>query len=517
MLGLTTFSCTVEEDDTFSENASIRMQNTLSNAKKILTSSYYGWHMHYYPGEEAMKYGGYNLLCKYNDDNTTEIFSSFLKPIVEEQTEAYMEKVLGISFDLDFPVYSTAMTYSSHYSLEQNAGPVLSFDTYNGALHFFTDPDTEMTVGYGESGLGMGGDFEFVIKEISEDENTISCYGKKTHNPMILTRIIPKDTIALKEQVESTKYGVSKYDSIPKYKRMYCQEWENIYDAIAATKEKMNVEAFVLNDGDRTDTLRLYGHIFITNVKNEKGETVEKRIPIMNNDDFGFSAVSKFTLKTGAEANLQNFIYDETSGVYVCSEDNSVTLTPCSWGKVNEKISWPKTTYYVNNASSSFLNLFTNADDANNDYILGLGYYFRMYNVSLKMGLNADFEMNVGAPNVVRLTAVDNKSDLSSVGRTMVSDFSYAMIPVSGTEDEVAFAPSYSLIKTTFNGYNMTGYGLDSGDNLIMHGIVEKSPYKITVTSYADDGVTPEAYMLTSLDDSEFYMSFKDVNASSDK
>jgi hypothetical protein len=56
-------------------------------------------------------------------------------------------------------------------------GPVLTFDTYNALLHFFSNPDDVAGTTDNERGTGLGGDYEFIVMKASENEITLK--GKK--------------------------------------------------------------------------------------------------------------------------------------------------------------------------------------------------------------------------------------------------------------------------------------------------------------------------------------------------
>ena len=68
----------------------------------------------------------------------------------------------------------------SRYSMKDDSGPVLSFDTYNTFLHVYATPkDGEYR--------GKEGDFEFVIDSIGSDR--IKLKGKKSENTMYLRKL----------------------------------------------------------------------------------------------------------------------------------------------------------------------------------------------------------------------------------------------------------------------------------------------------------------------------------------
>ena len=82
----------------FDKSASERIADAIKNDTEILTAPANGWVMYYYGNKN---YGGYNVLCKFNKDNTVVVASE---------------------------IYAKSQTAASHYKVEQSAGVVLSFD-----------------------------------------------------------------------------------------------------------------------------------------------------------------------------------------------------------------------------------------------------------------------------------------------------------------------------------------------------------------------------------------------------
>ena len=155
-------SCLKDQDDKFSESASERVSNYLTQAKEVLTSSENGWVLNYYP-DASQSYGGYAYILKFDDQNVTAS-----SEIAEDVTE----------------------TITTTYILDNEDGPSISFDTYNDFLHYFATP-------HGSSGAGgyqaYGGDFIFIILNISEDKNTITLKGNRSGNIIYMHRLMDTD------------------------------------------------------------------------------------------------------------------------------------------------------------------------------------------------------------------------------------------------------------------------------------------------------------------------------------
>ena len=158
--GLSLQSCLHDDDEIFDKPAAERINEAVANAKEVLTSSQEGWVMHYYVGQEYA-YGGLNLAMKFTDGKV-QMYNQTAK----KSDGSYMSAV-------------------STYKITRDQGPVLAFDTYNDLLHVYGDP-----AGSGPTDVdGWEADYEFVIMNISEDQNTITLKGKKFNNTIVLERL----------------------------------------------------------------------------------------------------------------------------------------------------------------------------------------------------------------------------------------------------------------------------------------------------------------------------------------
>ncbi len=178
-------ACHYEIDDVFDQPSAIRIQEEIEKVDGILKGAENGWIMEYYG---ATQYGGYNLLCKFNDDDT-----------VLAQSEWYEG------------------TATSHFKFEQSQGVVLSFDEYNEVIHFYSDPANP--AGIGENGEGMEGDFEFRVISANADEVVLK--GKK-HGAKIIMKPMPadltwdvylEDVLAVEEAMAAAAYVITAGDN----------------------------------------------------------------------------------------------------------------------------------------------------------------------------------------------------------------------------------------------------------------------------------------------------------------
>ncbi|QUB72229.1 DUF4302 domain-containing protein [Prevotella multiformis] len=144
-------SCLKDQEDVFDSPYSKRVSDFLQQAQDTLVKAPYGWALDYYP-ESNQSYGGVAYTIRFTRDNA----------IVRYENNPDDGEV------------------KSRYSMKDDSGPVLSFDTYNDFLHVYATPkDGEYR--------GKEGDFEFVIDSIGSDR--IKLRGKKSENTMYLRKL----------------------------------------------------------------------------------------------------------------------------------------------------------------------------------------------------------------------------------------------------------------------------------------------------------------------------------------
>lgn len=149
-------ACSPEAEDIFGENAANRIEERLAADKAVLVGAQNGWLMEYYPANGQI-YGGYNVLALFKEDGK-------------------------VTISADITGDATAQATST-YRMKEQAGPVLTFDTYNEIFHIFSDPTNDLNIG--TDGKGLEGDYEFTIMEATADKVTLK--GKKTGNKIIMT------------------------------------------------------------------------------------------------------------------------------------------------------------------------------------------------------------------------------------------------------------------------------------------------------------------------------------------
>lgn len=162
--------CVQEEDDIFDQSAAERLNAASTLYSKRLMAKPNGWAIQLYPtnGNEAPYGNGYLVLCRFHDDYSVDV--------------AMRNELTGGLFK----------EATSVWQVITDNGPVLSFNTYNEVLHAFTNPEDIPTTGTpeepkNETGVGIGGDYEFIIVDAPEDASYMMLKGKKRGTYNLLT------------------------------------------------------------------------------------------------------------------------------------------------------------------------------------------------------------------------------------------------------------------------------------------------------------------------------------------
>lgn len=145
----------------------------IKSIESLLRSSEHGWLLTLVPS--SGEYGGHNLCVKFASKGEAKIFSEDYKEVIDSVLIDPKKPELGKK-----PVYKTE--YSSTYHFSHNGGVRLTFDTFNAALHHYSNPQWGVPEAY-------NGDFDFVIEKVSADKRTITLRGGRTKNRMTLLRI----------------------------------------------------------------------------------------------------------------------------------------------------------------------------------------------------------------------------------------------------------------------------------------------------------------------------------------
>lgn len=147
-------SCQKEDEAVFDKSATERLEDMLEEVRDVLTANGNGWVMKYYIGD-SQSGGGYTYTIRFTD-NDAEIGFEFAKT--------------AFGYDVD-------KTITSLYKIGDDNGLVLSFDTYNDYIHYFSTPSTSYY-------QALGGDFEFEIRSVSHER--IEMIGRRSRNLITL-------------------------------------------------------------------------------------------------------------------------------------------------------------------------------------------------------------------------------------------------------------------------------------------------------------------------------------------
>jgi hypothetical protein len=159
-------SCLKHQPSFFDENASERVTQALRHANEVLKGATNGWIMSYYPGwgpitpgNAQRQWGGFTLLMKFEEDDMVTMRSLHGRRWVDS-------------------------TATSLYQLIPETGPILSFNTFNPLIHYFTHPRNPDGINSGAGNVGMNGDNEFII--MSAEPDKVVLRSKKRGNTIIM-------------------------------------------------------------------------------------------------------------------------------------------------------------------------------------------------------------------------------------------------------------------------------------------------------------------------------------------
>lgn len=139
----------------------VRLQQKLELTNKTLTEAPNGWILKMYPHQD-LKYGGFNVFMRFTNDGKVIATSDLL----QEHNELH----------------------ESMYSLSGNDGASITFNTYNRAIHMFSEPSSDV---FTESApYGADGDFVFKILNVTPEKITIRGVRSGVEMEMVP---VPKD------------------------------------------------------------------------------------------------------------------------------------------------------------------------------------------------------------------------------------------------------------------------------------------------------------------------------------
>ncbi|WP_278582174.1 DUF4302 domain-containing protein [Prevotella denticola] len=251
-----TASCTPEVEDAFDKPSPDRIAEAISETKDILTAAPNGWKMAY---QGSGGFGGFNILCKF--DKKDNVFC-------EEESD-----------------HAKA---TSHYTVQQGQGVLLSFDSFNAALHKYSDPVGKINgKSVGKDGKGFQGDFEFRVMSCTKD--SIVLEGRK-HGDRVVMTPMPEDLT-----------------------------WDSFFTQIATVASGMSSERYNIIIDKDTLPARMNLHTLHTTDKNGKAVAIPfiytpQGIEVLKADSLNGRKLTAFTYSTDDK--------------WVDPNDKSVMLSP---------------------------------------------------------------------------------------------------------------------------------------------------------------------------------------------
>lgn len=178
--GLLSVACVNQVEEVFDTKASERLEQTLLECQTLLTAPEYGWMIEYYPDPDQ-SYGGSTYAAKFEKNGDVTVTGEIAQKITGDVSE----------------------TITSHYSITSSSSVVLTFDTYNEYIHYWSDPDD-----YG--GNVYEGDFEFAF--VSGNAEQMIFRGIKTGNRILFTALkadivtSAQEIVAVQNEIEDKLY-----------------------------------------------------------------------------------------------------------------------------------------------------------------------------------------------------------------------------------------------------------------------------------------------------------------------
>lgn len=152
------YGCDRRESLIFDETPSERVNQTITQLQNVLPTAPNGWELRFYPSEER-EYGGFTSFVKFTQDGRVEASSELLEA----------DKV-----------------YSGLYEVNASNGPSLVFNTYNKAIHLYSEPNSNISV-FKRAHISEGaeGDYSYQIQNVSSDK--IILRGAKSRVLLVMT------------------------------------------------------------------------------------------------------------------------------------------------------------------------------------------------------------------------------------------------------------------------------------------------------------------------------------------
>ncbi|MDQ2178445.1 DUF4302 domain-containing protein [Marinifilum sp. D714] len=212
LLGIGAVSCDNESEDLFEQTAAERKTDAIKEYDEALKSAENGWLFQYFP-EEEQKYGGYNYIVKFKEQDSV---------IVWMEGEADPE--------------------TSMYDVIAYGGPVLTFNTYNSLMHKYATPSADEY-------NAKGGDFEFLL--MSNNDDVITLQGNKTGNDLRLIKLTetPEEYLMKLKSISKVLKGATFEGNVGGAEVMVISNYNRLeFTYSEGGENKVVDEAFIVTD-----------------------------------------------------------------------------------------------------------------------------------------------------------------------------------------------------------------------------------------------------------------------------
>lgn len=421
-------SCTQKQDKTFRGSSAVRIQQQIDALSTALAAHPNGWSVTYFYGSKDATHGGTTLLWKFDAEHSTVDASSIFTGVDKTST--------------------------STYTIKANGGALLTFDTYNEAIHYFSDPIAPgKNVG---DNLGLEGDFEFIVHSISDTE--IVLISSKYRTPVIMTPLADD------------------------------ADWETTLSTIkAATIEVLApAYAFYLN-GVKLETATISDNVIDMKLPvagSEKTFRVQAPLlPVVG----GFETMKPFSFTEGDEnPTVQHFTYDADKLSFICSDEGIDFYIKKVFPPINETLVSMDDLYFF-------------------DFTAGSSPTYNNMSAAVQTMLETAQANNYGGSELLKLAAFGKNvfegqpgaqvflfQSLDGGGSTWSSLFSYTISPVEDTEDQVNFGNFGLSLNAKYYKQFLTHF---------ITPIAVAAPYTVTT----DNPLTHRQYTFTSVSNPDIW------------
>ena len=153
--------CQMKEDDIFDVDPANRADQWMADYRRVFNNNRYGWALFTDNPTAGRHPAVYTYAVRFDDVNSTFYRSTSTARL---------------------PYVNTLDSVVSMYSLKNDNGIVLSFDTYNAFFHYYADQSQYFA-------QELQGDFEFCLDRYSENEDTIFGRGKTKQLPFMMIKL----------------------------------------------------------------------------------------------------------------------------------------------------------------------------------------------------------------------------------------------------------------------------------------------------------------------------------------